>query len=492
MTQEGIYRDIARRTGGDIYIGVVGPVRTGKSTFIKKFMEGLVLDNIDNDYDRERTVDELPQSASGKTVMTTEPKFIPDEAVRITVGGATTLRVRMVDCVGFIVPEALGQLEEGQPRMVHTPWFEEPLPFREAAEIGTQKVIREHATIGMLVTTDGSIGEIPRESYVDAEERVAEELARAGKPYAVILNSARPDAEESIALAYQLEKKYNAPVALVNCQTLDAEDISHILGLVLEEFPVREMRIHLPNWVAALDEAHPLKEETYRTIRNFADEIAKVGDVGRVFASPIGDGSDIVWHLDEMRAGDGVADVSMSVSRARFYKILSDVTGIDIEDDASLLSTMDALAKTKKAYARVEEALAEVEEKGYGIVMPELGELTLDEPEIIRQSGSYGVRLKASAKSIHMIKADIETEINPIVGTEQQSEELVRYLTEEIEKNPDRIWDSNMFGKSLHELVNEGLRGKLEHMSEESRVKLAETLERIINEGSGGLICILL
>ncbi len=492
MTQAGIYRDIAARTGGDIYIGVVGPVRTGKSTFIKKFMESLVLPNISDGYDRERTVDELPQSASGKTVMTTEPKFIPDEAVRITVGDATTLRVKMVDCVGFIVPEALGQLEEGQPRMVHTPWFEEPLPFREAAEIGTQKVIREHSTIGMLVTTDGTIGEIPRASYVEAEERVAAELSAMNKPFAVILNSAHPDAEESIALAYQLETKYNAPVALVNCQELDGEDISHILALVLQEFPVRELRITLPDWVVSLEDDHPLKQDAYHTVREFSDMIAKVGDVQRVFSSPIGNDPEAIWALDELRAGDGVADISLTLSRAKFYQVLSELTGFSLEDDASLLNNLCQLSAMKSAYDRVAEALSDVEEKGYGIVMPTVEELQLHEPQIIRQAGSYGVRLKASAQSIHMIKADIETEINPIVGTEQQSEELIKCLLEEIEQDPTRIWQSNMFGKSLYELVNEGLKSKLEHMSEESREKLAETLERIINEGSGGLICILL
>ncbi len=492
MTQASIYRDIATRTGGDIYIGVVGPVRTGKSTFIKKFMENLVLPNISDAYDHQRTVDELPQSASGKTVMTTEPKFIPDEAVRITVGDATTLRVKMVDCVGFIVPEALGQLEEGQPRMVHTPWFDDPLPFREAAEIGTQKVIREHSTIGMLVTTDGTIGDIARESYVEAEERVAQELSSMNKPYAIILNSAKPEAPDAIALAYELEKKYNAPVALVNCQELDAEDISRILELILQEFPVRELRISLPEWVMALDDAHALKQDTYQTIANFSDMIAKVGDVQRVFASPISGDPEASWNLVEMRAGDGIADISMSLSRSRFYEVLSDLTGFDVHDDASLLANMIALSNMKASYDRVAAALEDVEEKGYGIVMPSIDELHLQEPQIIRQSGSYGVRLKASAQSIHMIKADIETEINPIVGTEQQSEELIKYLMEEIEKEPTRIWESNMFGKSLYELVNEGLHNKLEHMSEESRLKLAETLERIINEGSGGLICILL
>ncbi len=492
MTQATIYRDIASRTGGDIYIGVVGPVRTGKSTFIKKFMESLVLPNIENDYDRQRTVDELPQSASGKTVMTTEPKFIPDDAVKILVGDSTSLRVKMVDCVGFIVPEALGQLEEGQPRMVHTPWFEEPLPFREAAEIGTQKVIREHSTIGMLVTTDGSIGEIPRESYVDAEERVAAELSAMNKPFAIILNSANPQAPASVELAYALEKKYNAPVALVNCQELDAEDICHILALVLQEFPVRELRITMPDWLTALDDTHALKNEIFGTIRQFSDMISKVGDVQRVFTSEISTDPDAKWMLQEMRAGDGIADISLTLSRKKFYDVLSSLTGFEIQDDVALMQKLVALSEMKSAYDKVEAALQDVEEKGYGIVMPDLSELSLHEPQIIRQSGSYGVRLKASARSIHMIKADIEAEINPIVGTEQQSEELIRYLMDEIERDPTRIWESNMFGKSLYELINESLRNKLEHMSEESRAKLAETLERIINEGSGGLICILL
>ncbi len=492
MMQNTIYRDIAARTGGDIYIGVVGPVRTGKSTFIKKFMETLVLPNIADSYDRERTVDELPQSASGKTVMTTEPKFIPDEAVKITVGDATSLRVKMVDCVGFIVPEALGQLEEGQPRMVNTPWFDHPLPFREAAEIGTQKVIREHSTIGMLVTTDGTIGEIPRESYVEAEERAISELSAQNKPFAIILNSAKPQEDTSIALAYELEKKYNAPVALVNCQELDAEDIGHILELVLHEFPVRELRINAPEWVRTLDETHPLKTEIFGTVRQFADMIFKVGDVHRVFASELSSDPDIKWMLEEMHAGDGIADISLSLSKEKFYEVLSNLTGFSIGNDADLMQNLIDLSEMKSAYDKVASALDDVEEKGYGIVMPDISELSLHEPQVIRQSGNYGVRLKASARSIHMIKADIEAEINPIVGTEQQSEELIRYLSEEIEKDPTKIWESNMFGKSLYELTNESLKSKLEHMSEDSRIKLAETLERIINEGSGGLICILL
>ncbi len=492
MTQERIYRDIAKRTGGDIYIGVVGPVRTGKSTFIKKFMENLVLPNIEDSYDRERTVDELPQSASGKTVMTTEPKFIPDEAVKILVGGNTTLNVRMVDCVGFIVPEALGQLEEGQPRMVHTPWSDTPVPFREAAEMGTQKVISEHSTIGMLVTTDGTIGEIARESYAEAEARAAAELSACGKPFAVILNSATPEAESSIALAYELEKKYNAPVALVNCQELNAEDICRILELVLHEFPVRELRISMPEFLYAVSDDFPLKAELYDTVRRFADMICKVGDVRRVFGDGVSEDGDTTWTLNEINAGTGIADITLTLARRKFYDVISALSGIDIEDDCALLSEICSLAETERAYKRIESALNDVSEKGYGIVMPEMSDLHLQEPQIIKQSGSYGVRLKASAQSIHMIKANIEAEINPIVGSEQQSEELIRYLSEEIERNPASIWDSNMFGKSLYELIGEGLRSKLDHMSEESRTKLAETLERIINEGSGGLICILL
>ncbi len=492
MAEHSIYRDIAERTGGDIYIGIVGPVRTGKSTFIKRFMEALVLPNIDDSYSKERARDEMPQSAAGKTVMTTEPKFVPDEAVSVSLDGTATMRVKMVDCVGYIVDGALGTIENGQPRMVHTPWQEEPMPFKEAAEMGTQKVIREHSTIGMLVTTDGSIGEIDRESYVAAEERIVGELKALGKPFAIILNSRQPNSEQSIALAYELEEKYGVPVALVSCLDLDAEDIKHILELVLNEFPVSEIKVSLPSWFGALEDDHRIISSIEESIAQCADKIRKAGELREGFGT-LAD-NEYVGHftVDEIDLGTGRAHVRVDAADGLYYSVISELTGFDISDEEELVSLLKELSVMKTRYDRVAEALDMAEERGYGIVMPSIEELRLEEPEIVKQAGGYGVRLGASAKSIHMIRANIETEINPIVGTEAQSEELIKYLLREFEEDPSKIWESNVFGKSLYELVGEGLHTKLEHMPEESRSKLSETLERIINEGSNGLICIIL
>lgn len=492
MAEHSIYKDIAQRTGGDIYIGVVGPVRTGKSTFIKRFMEALVLPNIGEGYSRERARDEMPQSAAGKTVMTTEPKFIPDEAVPISIDGCSTLKVKMIDCVGYIVPEALGTIENGQPRMVRTPWRDEPMPFVEAAEMGTHKVISEHSTIGMLITTDGSIGDIQRESYVEAEERIVNELKGLGKPFAMILNSAHPTSESAISLAYELEAKYEVPVALVSCMDLDAEDIRHILELVLHEFPVSEVRVCMPEWTTALDGGHKIKTSLMASIKKCADRVHKTGDLKDAF-SDLSENEYIKnSNIDEIDLGTGCAKISVSMADGLYYSVISELTGFNIDGEEELISLLRGLAGMKSKYDRVEQALTEAEENGYGIVMPEISDLSLDSPEIVKQPGGYGVKLRASAQSIHMIRANIETEINPIVGTEQQSEDLVKYMLKEFEEDPGRIWESNMFGKTLYELVNEGLHSKLEHMPDASRKKLSETLERIINEGSGGLICIIL
>ena len=492
MAEHSIYQDIAERTVGDIYIGVVGPVRTGKSTFIKRFMEALVLPNIAEGYSRERARDEMPQSAAGKTVMTTEPKFIPDEAVPINIDSCSTFKVKMVDCVGYVVPEALGTIEDGQPRMVRTPWLQEPMPFIEAAEMGTHKVISEHSTIGMLVTTDGSIGDISRSSYVEAEERIVSELKALGKPFAVILNSARPQSDDAISLAYELEAKYEVPVALVSCIDLDAEDIRHILELVLHEFPVAEIRVTMPEWTTALEDSHRIKVSLLEDIKECAGNISKAGDIKNAFDSLADNEYIKSAAINEIDLGTGCATLSIAMKDGLYYDVISELTGFDIGGEDELISLLKALAEMKERYDRIESALDEAEERGYGIVMPDVRELHLAEPEIVKQAGGYGVRLRASAQSIHMIRANIETEINPIVGTEQQSEDLVKYMLKEFEEDPQRIWSSNMFGKSLYELVNEGLHSKLEHMPEASRTKLSETLERIINEGSGGLICIIL
>ena len=490
--EHSIYKDISERTGGDIYIGVVGPVRSGKSTFIKRFMQTVVLPNIEDSYTKERARDEMPQSAAGKTVMTTEPKFVPDEAVEIRIDNNISMKVKMIDCVGYIVSEALGTLENGQQRMVNTPWQNEPMPFVKAAEYGTEKVIKDHSTIGMMITTDGTIGEISRESYIPAEERVVSELKEIGKPFAIVLNSAHPSSEESIALAYELEEKYQAPVALVNCLELDFEDISHILELVLHEFPVSEMKFSIPSWISALENIHPIKIALQDSIISMANRINKVGDIKKA-SEIIGENEYISsFEIKNIDLGSGIAQFDLNFPSALYYSLISEISGFDIQNEQELIKLLKELSVMKSQYERVAEALSMAEDKGYGIVMPSIDELHLEEPEIVKQNGGYGVRLCASAQSIHMIRANIETEINPIVGTEQQSEELVKYMLKEFEEEPVKIWNSNMFGKSLYELVNEGLHTKLEHMPDDSRTKIAETLERIINEGSNGLICILL
>lgn len=493
MSEHSIYGDIARRTGGDIYIGVVGPVRTGKSTFIKRFMESLVIPNIEDGYERDRARDEMPQSAAGKTVMTTEPKFIPDEGVGIKLSdGTAELRVKMIDCVGYIVPEALGLIENDKPRMVRTPWREEPMPFVEAAEMGTHKVISEHSTIGMLITTDGSIGEISRKSYEEAEERVVNELKALGKPFAMILNSADPSSEEAAALAYELEEKYGVPIALVSCMDLNAEDIRHILELVLGEFPIAQVAFDAPEWVRALDEGHPIRASIAKDIRECAARATKMGNVREAFAGLADNEYIKSASVESMDMGSGRVKIALTPADGLYYRVISELTGFDIGGERELIGLLRSLSEKKAEYERAAEALAEAEEKGYGIIMPDVSSLTLEQPEIIKQAGGYGVRLRASARSIHMIRANIETEINPIVGTEQQSEELVKYLLREFEEDPGRIWESNIFGKSLYELVGEGLHAKLDHMPEDARAKLANTLERIINEGASGLVCILL
>lgn len=485
MSDNYIYSDIAKRTGGDIYIGVVGPVRSGKSTFIRRFLDNVVLPNIENEYDRQRTEDEIPQSASGRTIMTTEPKFVPDDSVRVMLDEGIEFRVKMVDCVGYLVDGALGAEENGENRMVITPWSEDAMPFADAAELGTGKVIGEHATIAMLVTTDGSIAGIPRESYIPAEERVAKELKELGKPFAIILNSANPDSDEAHALAHELEEKHGVPVALVCCPELDAEDIREILALVLSEFPVREMSFTLPDWCQVLPEQHPLRAGMLDDIRRFSDRVEKLGDIEK--------------HLEgynfervSVNAGDGTAQFNIPVDNAVYFSIVSELCGAEISSEKDLLNTVKELAKIRDKYMRVEDALLDVEEKGYGIVMPSIKDLKLEEPTLIKQANGYGVKVTAHADSIHMIKTGIKADLCPVVGSEEQSEEVVKFLQSEFEDNPDKVWEYNMFGKSLYDMVSDGMNAKLSHMPDESREKLGETLGKIINEGSNGLICILL
>lgn len=489
---QDIYSDIALRTGGDIYIGVVGPVRTGKSTLIKRFMEQLVIPNIESGYKKERAVDELPQSAAGKTIMTTEPKFIPEEAVPVQLANGAQFRARMIDCVGYIVPSALGYIENEMPRMVMTPWFDEEIPFNMAAEIGTQKVITEHATIGLVVTTDGSISDIPREEYAECEERVIRELQELGKPFVVLLNCVDPDAENARALAMEMQETYGTTVLPVSCTQLEDEDIRSILTALLYAFPIREVNFAMPGWISMLEKTHPVKQAVFSAIRCAAEHLVTVRDAAGL-AVPICD-CEYVTRAEStaIDLGSGTVTITVTLDGSLYFGILSESTGLDIRDEGSLLEILRELCRIKRAYARIEPALREVEATGYGIVMPDMEELRLEEPEIIRQGGKYGVRLKASAPSIHMMKAGINTTVSPIVGTEKQSEELVMYLLQGFEEDPARIWESNIFGKSLHELVNEGLHSKLFKMPVEARMKLQETLERIINEGCSGLICFIL
>lgn len=487
-----IYEDIARRTDGEIYIGVVGPVRTGKSTLIKRFMESLVLPNIDNVYRKERARDELPQSGSGRTVMTAEPKFVPEEAVSISVADHAEFKVRLIDCVGYMIPGALGVAEDGEPRMVSTPWYDHAIPMTEAAEIGTRKVIAEHSTIGLVVTTDGSATEIAREDYLEAEERVIRELQELGKPFVILLNSAHPDAQETQELRTALSEKYGVTCMAVNCLTVDEPEITEIIREVLFEFPMTELQVYLPSWVNALPAGHEIRAGLYDAMLTNARKTRRIRDVDACIRTL--SEQDQITHasLRSMDLGRGVVCAELELPRALFYQTLSDQTGFEIRNDGDLLPLLMKLHTVDDQYRRVADALREVRETGYGIVMPESDELTLEEPEIVKQGGRYGVRLRASAPSIHMMRADITTEVSPIVGSEKQSEELVSSLLAEFENDPIKIWDSNIFGKSLYELVNEGLHNKLYRMPQEARLRLSETIERIINEACTGLICIII
>ncbi|QUH20926.1 stage IV sporulation protein A [Alkaliphilus sp. B6464] len=492
MERYDIYRDIARRTQGDIYIGVVGPVRTGKSTLIKRIMDLLVLPNIENAYKKERAKDELPQSGTGKTITTTEPKFVPNEAVELVLKENATFKLRMIDCVGYLVNGALGHQEDGKPRMVNTPWFEKQIPFEEAAEIGTRKVIKEHSTIGLVVTTDGSITDIDRQSYVEAEERVIRELKEINKPFVMILNSREPDSPATYELKIQLEEKHNVPVVIKDCAKLNMNDIHEILENVLFEFPVTEININLPGWLESIEPSHWLKSSILEAIKSAAAEVKRLRDI-EVLVNSLNEVENVKKaNLDTIKMGEGSALIDLITPDNLFYRVIQEKTGYEIEGDYQLIAMITELAKAKKEYDRIESALNDVMNIGYGLVPPSLDELTLEEPEMFRHGNQFGVKLRANAPSLHFIRADIATEVSPVVGTEKQSEELIKYLLEEFEQNPEKIWETNMFGKSLHDLVKEQLQNKLFMVPDDTRVKLQKTIQKIVNEGSGGLIAIIL
>jgi stage IV sporulation protein A len=487
-----IFKDIAERTGGDIYLGVVGAVRTGKSTFIKRFMESVVLPNIQSEADRIRAIDELPQSSAGRTIMTTEPKFVPNTAVQISVAEGLNVNVRLVDCVGYTVDGAKGYEDENGPRMISTPWFDEPIPFQEAAEIGTRKVIQEHSTLGVVVTTDGTISDIPRSSYVLAEERIIAELKEVGKPFIVIVNSQKPNSEPALELRSELQRVYDVPVVTMSVASAGEEEMVSVLREVLYEFPVHEVNVNLPSWVMVLEENHWLRGRFESSVRDTVQDIRRLRDVDRV----VGQFSEYDFidkaALADMNMGQGVAEIDLYAPDELYDRILMEVVGVEIRGKDHLLQMMQEFTHAKREYDQFAEALEMVKTTGYGIAPPTLAEMVLDEPELIRQGSRFGVRLRATAPSIHMIRVDVESEFSPIIGTEKQSEELVRYLMQDFEDNPLKIWESDIFGRSLHSIVREGIQGKLAMMPDNARYKLQETLGRIINEGSGGLIAIIL
>ncbi len=492
MEKFNLFNDIIERTGGDIYIGVVGPVRAGKSTFVKKFMELMVIPNITDANYRSRAKDELPQSGAGRTITTAEPKFIPSEAVEITFKENIKFRVRLVDNVGYTVRGALGYEDENGPRMVSTPWFEEEIPFQEAAEIGTRKVIEEHSTIGLVVTTDGSVTEISRENYVEAEERIIEELKAIGKPFVVVLNTSRPFDTKVADMQQELEAKYDVPVLPFDCQQLTVEDIYKILEQVLYEFPIMEINVRMPGWIQVLEKDHWLRRQFEDSVKDTMKDVKRLRDMEKTvdalrtyeFVEKV--------EIREMNLGLGTTEIIMDAKKDLFYKVLSEISELEITSEKDLLELMGELTKAKKAYDKVAQALEDVQKTGYGIVPPQLDEMTLEEPEIVRQGSRFGVRLRAIAPSIHMIKTNIQAEVSPIIGTEKQSEELIKYLMSEFESDPSKLWETNLFGKSLNDLVREGIQNKLANMPESAQDKIQETLQRIVNEGSGGLICIIL
>lgn len=487
-----LYENIEKRTGGDIYIGVVGPVRTGKSTFIKKFMEALVIPNIADADKRTRTIDELPQSAAGRTVMTTQPNFIPRQGVDIVIGDNQNLKVRLVDCVGYMINGAQGDTEEGKPRMVKTPWFKQEIPFEKAARIGTAKVIREHSTIGVVVTTDGSISDIPRENYLSAEEKVITRLKAMNKPFVTIVNSTNPEGPSAAAAARQIFTKYNVPVKCVNCLDMDKNVIEEILTIALTQFPVKEISFTVPKWLAMQSRDFAPKAEIMERIKENFSDITKISEIVPA-AEKLPDGKFLkTAKCDGIDYGTGCAEVKVDIDKDLYYDTLRDMTGRDVKDDWALMQLIDELVFAKKEYDKIAPALQQVEKEGYGIVMPGRDKLQLMEPEIVKQGSKYGIKLTAAAPSLHILRANITTTVSPIIADETNGEDMVNSMMKNFENNPLEIWQSNLFGNSLQELVNRGMNAKLQNIPQQAREKLAETVEKVVNEGCQGLICIIL
>lgn len=491
MDTFSVYKDIQARTDGQLLAGVVGPVRTGKSTFIKRFMELLVLPAMEDEHMRSLSRDELPQSAAGKTIMTTEPKFIPKEAARITLTDGIEAKVRLIDCVGFMAEGAAGHIENGEERLVKTPWFDQEIPFTQAAEIGTRKVIGVHSTIGIVVTADGSFGEIKRQGYIGAENRTIEELKNLGKPFVVLLNSARPYSDETARLAKEMSSNYGVSVLPVNCEQLKKDDIYHILEKVLKEFPVTQLDFHIPKWLEILPATHWLKAQVIQGAKNLLKEVNHMKDVAAKLEEQKADGIRSM-NIRQMRMSDGRVSIQVEMDDGYYYQILSDLTGIPIEGEYQLLRTLGTLAAMQKEYEQVKNALSQVRMKGYGVVMPERSEIVLDEPQVIKHGNKYGVKMKAEAPSINMIKAHIETEIAPIVGSEQQAMDLIAYIKENARDNEDGVWNTNIFGKSIEQIVEDGIQAKISQMTEDCQMKLQDTLQKIINDSNGGMICIII
>jgi stage IV sporulation protein A len=491
MERIDIIKSIAERTNGDIYLGVVGAVRTGKSTFIKKFMETLVIPNIENEYDRKRALDELPQSAQGKTIMTTEPKFVPNVAAKIQIDDFSA-NVRLIDCVGYVIPGAKGYEDENGPRMVRTPWYDEEIPFIEAAEIGTEKVIRDHSTIGIVVTTDGSICEIPRNDYVEAEDRVINELKEIGKPFIVLLNSTHPMLPETEHLADTLRSQYDVPVIPVSIETMSEKDIYHILKEALYEFPVLEVKVNIPEWIAVLNINHPIKKMYIDKIKESVIEVNKLRDVEHINRHFLENEAISKAYLSDVNAATGEITINLHAPNNLYNEVLKDIIGINVTNRAELLSLFQSYNEAKKEYDQIKYALKMVKQTGYGVASPTLSDMKLDTPEIIRQGSRYGIKLKAVAPSIHMIRVDVESTFEPIIGSEVQSKELINYLMKDYEQNADNIWKSEIFGRSLDVIVQEGIQAKISLMPDNIKYKLQKTLGKIINKGSGNLIAIIL